>query len=104
MTLTILKSNATCNLIIPFMGDNLEGLVSPGQEITVPEKAMACDFVKNLLSIGELIKVGEVIEEEPEEDGGVPMEELRNRAIALGIQPSDRWSRAKLQSEIDKAA
>lgn len=101
MTLTILKNNAACNIIIPFMGEDLEGLVSPGQEITVPEAAMECDFVKNLISIGELIKVGEVHEEEAE---GIPMEDLRNQAIALGIQPSDRWSRAKLQSEIDKAA
>lgn len=101
MTLSILKNNALCNIIIPFMGSDLEGLVSPGQEITVPEAAMECDFVKNLLSIGELIKVGEVHEEEA---GGVPMEELRNQAIVLGIQPSDRWSRAKLQSEIDKLA
>lgn len=101
MTLTILKNNAICNIIIPFMGDDLEGLVSPLQEITVPEAAMECDFVENLISIGELIKVGEVHEEEAE---GIPMDELRNQAIVLDIQPSERWSRAKLQSEIDKAA
>ena len=103
MIRTILRNNASCNIIIPFMGDEIEGLVSPGQEITAPEAAMKCDFVKNLLAIGELIKTGEVIEDDPEEEG-VPMDELRSKAVELGIQPSDRWSRAKLQSEIDKAA
>lgn len=104
MTLTILKSNATCNLIIPFMGDDLEGLVSPMQEITVPEAAMSCDFVKNLLSIGELIKVGEVIEEDAEEVGGESIEDLRTRCDELGIEHNPRWQKSKLQAEIDKAS
>ena len=87
------------------MGDDLEGLVSPTKEITVPEAAMGCDFVKNLISIGELIKLGEVSADSFDEKPvvGADIDELRARCDDLGIEHNPRWQKAKLQAEIDKA-
>ncbi|ACG60352.1 hypothetical protein phiPLPE_30 [Iodobacter phage PhiPLPE] len=106
MPLTILKNNALCPIIIPFMGDDLEGLVVPTKEISVPDTAMECDFVKNLLSIGELIKLGEVHEDSFSESPvvGEEIEELRARCDELGIEYNIRWQKSKLQAEIDKAS
>jgi len=94
---TILRNTAACNILIPFVGEGLDGLVSPGKEITVGEESMATDFVKNLIQLGELANLGEVTEGEPS------LDELRAKCDELGIEQNARWSRAKLQLEIDKA-
>jgi hypothetical protein len=101
MAQTILRNAARCNIILPFVGEELEGLVSPGDEITVGPATMETDFVKNLIEIGELIDLGDVHEYDA---GELSLEELRAKCDELGIERSDRWSRAKLQLEIAKVA
>lgn len=77
-------------------------ILPAGDSVAVPERLVETEFVQALLKEGVLINHGPVAEEL--NDGDVPMDELRKQAVKLGIQPSDRWSRAKLQSEIDKLA
>lgn len=97
MAKTTLRSTARCAIIIPFMGNDVDGLVAPGAEINVSAEAMATDFVKNLIATGELVDLGEI------EEGEQSLDELRAKCDELGIEHSPRWSRAKLQLEIAKA-
>lgn len=94
---TILRNNARCGIIIPFVGQDIDGLVAPGCEITAPDEAMETDFVKNLINIGELINLGSV------EDGELTIEQLRAKCDELGIEHSPRWSKATLKAAIEKA-
>lgn len=99
MSRYLLRNNAQCNIIIPFMGDDMNDIVSPCNEITVTEEAIKCEFVKNLIAHGELLNLGKV--DEPEEES---VEDLRQQAHDLGIQFDGRWSEKRLKAEIDKAS
>lgn len=67
-----LRNNAKCNIIVPAMGTDIQGLVSPGEAIEVPLETAKCDFIKNLIRVGDMsiMDDADLLEEEEEEEEG----------------------------------
>lgn len=96
-----IKNNAKSAIIIPGVGDiaKLDGIVAPGDTLTVDEQLVKSDFVQHLVSTGELIVTGAVIEPEPENQ---VLSALRGQAEMLGISVNKRWGVDRLREEITK--
>lgn len=107
MSNATIKNTATCAILIPHAGADLEGLIAPGDTIEVSEKSLGTDFVKNLIEIGELELVGSSIQivksDDDEDEEGEELELLRTEAEELGINVDKRWGINRLKEEIAKA-
>lgn len=96
MNVTV-KNIAKRAIVVPGVGELalLEGLVAPGDSLTVDESLTKSDFIQHLVSTGDLIVTGAEVET-------VDLSALREQAETLGIQHNKRWSAAKFREEIGK--
>ena len=98
----ILKNNAKSGIIIPGVGElaKLDGLVAPGDTISVDEQLTKTDFIQHLIETGHLIVAGTEVTVEAEPTGDI--EALREQAEILGIEVDKRWKAGRLREEIAK--
>lgn len=100
MNVTV-KNTAKRAIIVPGVGDIalLEGMIAPGASLEVDEALTQTDFIRHLVSIGEL-SVGAASTPAPVETGDI--DALREQAEMLGIDVDKRWKAGRLQEEISK--
>ncbi|WP_017903597.1 hypothetical protein [Pseudomonas asplenii] len=88
-------------------GELISYQILPGENpsVEVPDELAKIDFVKALLDIGDLRRVGaDELNDDESEEGGDDIEVLRAEAEALGIKVDKRWKEAKLREEIAKVS
>ncbi len=79
--------------------------ILPGENpaVEVPDAVAKIDFVKALLKNGDLRRVGEDELDSEDDDSDEVITQLREEAVALGIQVNEVWKEARLRKEIAKA-
>lgn len=91
----IVHNNAMCGIIIPGIGEELEGLIAPGASLEIPDSMRDHPFVAGLLERGELV--------ERDAPGRMGIDELRAKCDELGVKYDNRWGVKRLQEEIEAA-